>query len=209
MGLLYTFLLLNSRRLVLPFGLFSLCSSFLGQFYSFGHPRPILILHSHGFLLSLLGFPNPNYHILFFWDLLAFPPTPFTSSFLWAPSAHFCLLSIPHNAHGFTTFFFGLPWAHLLPLGPFYYFIGLSFGLNGFLLTLLILLLYSFPYCWASSHYWASLPKWALTVPHSNINHAYKGVIYGVLNVVNVLLRSTLTKRPNNMEENKKEELTK
>ena len=109
LGLLYTFLVLNSRRPVLPLGLFSCCSSFLGPFYSFGHPQPILILHSHGFLLSLLGFPSPNYHILFFWDLLAFPPTPFTSSFLRAPSTHFCLLSIPHNAHGFTTSFFGLP----------------------------------------------------------------------------------------------------
>ena len=109
LGLPYTFLLLNSCRPVLPLGLFSRCLGFLRPFYSFGHLRPILILHSHGFLLSLLGFPNPNYHILYFWDLLAFPPTLFNSSFLWAPSVHFCLLSIPHNAHEFTTSFFGLP----------------------------------------------------------------------------------------------------
>ena len=32
---------------------------FLGLFYSFGHPWPIPILHSHGFLLNLSGFPGP------------------------------------------------------------------------------------------------------------------------------------------------------
>ena len=46
-------------------------SSFV-PFYSFRHPRPIPILYSHGPLLSLLGFPDPNYHILYFWGLWAF-----------------------------------------------------------------------------------------------------------------------------------------
>ena len=38
----------------------------LAQFYSFGGPRPIPILTSHSPLLSILGFPDPNYHILYF-----------------------------------------------------------------------------------------------------------------------------------------------
>jgi len=38
----------------------------LGPFHFLGHPWPILILHSHGLLLSLLGFLGPNYHILYF-----------------------------------------------------------------------------------------------------------------------------------------------
>ena len=38
----------------------------LGSSHPFGHPQPIPILYSHGPLLSLLGFPGPNYHILYF-----------------------------------------------------------------------------------------------------------------------------------------------
>ena len=48
----------------------------LGPFHFFGHPRPIPILHSHELLLIILGFPGPNYHILHFRGLWAFPPTP-------------------------------------------------------------------------------------------------------------------------------------
>ena len=98
----------------------------LGPFHFFGHPRPIPILHSHELLLIILGFPGPNYHILHFRGLWAFPPTPWLlSSFLWAPSTHSCLLSISHNAHGFTTSFSKLHWASLLSLRPFYYLLGL------------------------------------------------------------------------------------
>ena len=68
------------------------------------------------------GLPWPNYHILYFQGLLAFVPTPFTNSFLWAPLTHFCLLSISYNSHWLTTSFSRLPWARLLSLGPFYYF---------------------------------------------------------------------------------------
>ena len=75
---------------------------------------------------AILGFPNPNYHILHFWGLWAFPPTPYSlNSLLWAFLAHPYLLSISHNAHGFTTFFSRLIWAHLLSLRPFCYFLGL------------------------------------------------------------------------------------
>ena len=95
----------------------------LGLFHFLGHPWSILILHSHRLLLNLLGFFGPNFHILYFLGLLAFLPTPFTNSFLWAPLAHFYLLSIFHNSHRFTTFF-GLPWACFLLLGPFEYLTG-------------------------------------------------------------------------------------
>ena len=91
---------------------------FLGQFYSFRHSRPTSFLwaslaHSNpsfpwAFAKSF-GLPQPNYYILCFQGLLAFLPTPFTNSFLWAPLAHFCLLFIFHNSHGFTTSFFELP----------------------------------------------------------------------------------------------------
>ena len=127
LGLLYAFLLLNSSSPVLPLGLYlcyfglpwpiSSLSSSLGPFYFFehlgpfhflGHLRPIPILHSYGFLLSLLGFLGLSYHIL--------------NSFLWVPSAHSCLLSISHNTHAFTTSFFRLLWACLLSLIPFCYF---------------------------------------------------------------------------------------
>ena len=40
--------------------------SILDPFHLLGHPRFIPILHSHWFLLNLLGFPSPNYHILYF-----------------------------------------------------------------------------------------------------------------------------------------------
>ena len=95
----------------------------LDPFHFLGHPRPIPILHSHGLFLSLLGFSDPNCHILYFWGLWAFPPTPYLlNSLLWASLAHSCLLSISHNAHRFTTSFSRLIWVHLLSLRPFCYF---------------------------------------------------------------------------------------
>ena len=56
---------------------------------------------------------------------MGFSTNPLFTSLLWASLAHFCLLSISHNAHGFTTSFSGLLWASLLSLRPFYYFLGL------------------------------------------------------------------------------------
>ena len=49
---------------------------FLGPFHFLGHPQPIPILHFYRLLLILLGFPSPNYHVLHFWDLWAFPLIP-------------------------------------------------------------------------------------------------------------------------------------
>ena len=106
---------------------------FLGLFYSFGHPWPASFLWASS-AYSNPSFPwvfaksfklsRPNYHILYFRGLLAFLPTPFTNSFIWAPLAYFCLIFIFHNSHGFTTSFFGLPWARLFSLGPFDYLTG-------------------------------------------------------------------------------------
>ena len=86
LGLLYAFLLLNSSSSALSLSLYSCnfglpwpissLSGFLGPFHFLRHPRPIPIPRSHGFLLSLLGFPYPNYHILYFQGLWAFPTTP-------------------------------------------------------------------------------------------------------------------------------------
>ena len=106
---------------------------FFGPFHSFGHHRPALFFWA-SLAHSILTFPWafatsfgiswPNCHILYFWGLLDFVPTPFTNSFLWAPPTHFCLLPLSYNSHELTTSFFGLPWAHLLSLEPFYYSIG-------------------------------------------------------------------------------------
>ena len=95
LGLLYAFLLLNSSSPVLSLGLYSCffglpwpISSLLSSlahfillgipdlFHFLGHPWPIPILHSHGLLLSILSFPSPSYHIIYFRGLQAFPPTP-------------------------------------------------------------------------------------------------------------------------------------
>ena len=71
----------------------------LGLFPFLGHPRPILILYSDGPLLSLLGFPGPNYHILHPWDLWAFhqPLTHLIHYFgpLWPILVCFLFLIIP------------------------------------------------------------------------------------------------------------------
>ena len=121
------------------------------------------------------GLPWPNYHILYFWGLLAFAPTRFTNSFFWAPLAHLCLLSTSYDSHELTTSFFGLPCARLLSLGHFlllfrlvnHYFC--HFVLMVFL-TLLVLLPSPLLYCWASSCYWALLPKWASTYMHAKFH---------------------------------------
>ena len=83
----------------------------VSPFHLLGYPRSIPILHSHVlFLLSLLGFPSPNYHILYFLGLLAFPPTPYLLNsllwLLWPILAYFLFLIMP----------MGLP---LLSLGSF------------------------------------------------------------------------------------------
>ena len=121
LGLLWTCLALSFYSVHVAQYYCWVCShtilGFLGLFYSFGHSRPASFLwassaHSNpsfswDFVKSF-ELPWPNYHIFYFQSLLALLPTSFTNSFLWAPLAHFCLLSISHNSHGFTISFFGL-----------------------------------------------------------------------------------------------------
>ena len=106
---------------------------FLGPFHSFGYFQPVLFLwasltHSiltfPWLLLCLLEFSSPitiSFTFGVHWPL--YQPH-LLIHFFWAPLTHFCLLFIAYNSHGLTTFFFGLHWANLLSLGPFYYFIG-------------------------------------------------------------------------------------
>ena len=73
--------------------------SILGPFSFPGHPRPIPILYSHGPLLNLLGFPGPNYHIIYFWSSWAFyqPLTHLIYYFgpLWPILAYFLFHIMP------------------------------------------------------------------------------------------------------------------
>ena len=183
--MLYAFLLLNSSSPVLSLGLYSCCfglswpisslSGFFDPFYSFRHTQPVSFpwaspTHSNpsfpwAFAKSF-GLPRPKLPYPLLSEFICISTKPYLlNSFLWPPSAHSCLLSIYHNAYGFTTSFFGpacflwCPFAILQAYGPLFQ----SFGLNGFLLNLLIFLLYFLPHCWASSYYWVSLPKWAST----------------------------------------------
>lgn len=81
----------------LPYPILSL-QGFLGPLNFFGHPWPISLLHSHRLLLNLSGFPGPI-------------TITFTNSFPWAPSAHFCLLSIFYDTHGLLTPSSGRTWS--------------------------------------------------------------------------------------------------
>ena len=60
-----------------------------GPYHSFGHLWPILFLHSYGLLRHLFGFPSLITISFTFRGLLAFAPTPFTNSFLWALPTRF------------------------------------------------------------------------------------------------------------------------
>ena len=82
----------------------------LNPFHFLGHPRPIPILHSHELFLSLLGFSDPNCHILYFWGLWAFPPTPYLIHYfglLWPILACFLFLIMPMGLLLFSLGFFG------------------------------------------------------------------------------------------------------
>ena len=113
LGLLYIFLWLILVAQYYHRASIHAVLGFLGPFHPFGHPQPISfpwasLVYSNssflGLLLSILGFFDPNYHILYFWGLWAFPPTPYLlNSLFWASLAHSCLLSISHNAYGLTT----------------------------------------------------------------------------------------------------------
>ena len=142
LGLLYVFLLFNSSSPVLSLGLYSCCFglpwpissllSSLDPFYSFGQPWPISFpwassAHSNpsfpwAFAKSF-GPPRSKLPYPLLSRLIGFSTNPYLlNSFIWVPSAHSCLLSISHNAHRFTTSFFGFLWVCLLSLSPLAFF---------------------------------------------------------------------------------------
>ena len=107
----------------IAYGLPSPISSFLGilgPFPFLGHPRSILITHSHGLLLTILDFSDPIF-ISFTFGVHELSINPLltyfiTSGLLW-PILTF------YTVHEFITSFFGL--LFLLSLRPIYYFLGL------------------------------------------------------------------------------------
>ena len=186
LGLLYTFLLLSSSSPVLSLGLYSRCFGlpwpisllwgFLGPFYSFGHPRPVSFPQAsptHSNLSFLWAFvksfelPQPKLPYPLLSGFIGFPTNPIclVSSFglLRLIFAFLSFLIMPMGLLLLSSDFFEhacFLWGHFAILQA-YGLLFLPFGLNGFLLNLLIILLYCLPYCWASSYYWASLLKWA------------------------------------------------
>ena len=78
------------------------------HFFLFGPPRPILILHFHGYFANSFGFLQPNYHIFYFWGLWAFHQ-PLTHLL------HYFKLSLAHSCFPFHIMLMGL----LLSLGSF------------------------------------------------------------------------------------------
>ena len=98
----------------------------LGQFILWVSLAQFIIpylFHSHGLLLNHLGFSDPITASLTL-DLLAFEPTPFTNSFLWASLANFYFLSISYNSHRPTTSLFGASSTRLLSLMPLIILVG-------------------------------------------------------------------------------------
>ena len=157
----------------------------LGPFHSFKHPLPIsflgaslahLILTFSWVFAKSFRFPQSNYHILYFWDLLAFEPISFTSSFLWAPPTYLCLLSTFYDSNKLTTSFYG---ASLGPFAFFWTFLLFCRPIDHYpchsdlmvssliLLILTLLILLSLPLfillCFFLSWGFFFLPKWALT----------------------------------------------
>ena len=130
--------------------------------FSLGHPRPIcflwaflallLTLHSHGFLLTLLGFPDPI--ILF--SSLGFVSLPLTPYFLclhyFGPAMAHSRFSISYDVHGYTISLFP-DFFKLICLLKVHLFISwicdplfLPLGRNGFAICLPTLCC---PCCWA------------------------------------------------------------
>ena len=118
MGLLYTFLLLNSSSPVLSLSLYSRCFGlpwpisllwgFLGPFYSFGHPWPISFpwaspAHSNlsfpWAFAKFFRFPQPKLPYPLLLGFIGFPTNPIclVSSFglLWPIFAYFQILIMP------------------------------------------------------------------------------------------------------------------
>ena len=153
----------------------------LSHLFSLGYPGPVcfpwassalfLTSHYHEFLLTSLGFPGPITLFSSF-GLMGLPSNPYFLCF------HYFVPIVAHSHIIYCPWFaFSLFSGSFRPIYLFktHLFISwacdplfLPFGFNGFLLNLLTLF---FPYCWASSCYWAPLPKWALTLP------LFKGIV--------------------------------
>ena len=163
----------------------SLPLGILGPFHSFEHTLPVsfigaslahLILTFSWVFAKSFRFPQSNYHILYFWGLLAFEPISFTNFFLWAPLAYLCLLSTSYDSHELITSFFGAPlgsfaffWAFLLfcrPIDHYSYHSGLIVS-SLILLILILLILLSLPIFILLGFFLSLgfffLPKWAST----------------------------------------------
>ena len=125
----------------------------LGLFAFFGLPWPFLLtLHSHGLLLTSLGFPGP----LTLFSSLGFMGLPLTPYFLclhyFEPAMAFSHFSISYTTHGYAISLFPASFkptclfkAHLFiswPFDPLF----LSLGPNGFAICLPIL---CYPCRWA------------------------------------------------------------
>ena len=166
---LHAFLSLDYSDPALSLGLHSCYLGFLdpfhylrasfAHFFILGHPWPILTLHSHGFLLTLLDFPSPI-TIFFTFGVNGLSINPLLTYVitlgLRRPILAFILpMSLLLLSLGSfrPACFLRDPFIILWAFVPLF----LSFWFNGFSLNLLTLFC---PYCWASSCYW-TLPKWA------------------------------------------------
>ena len=155
----------------------------MSHLFSLGHTGPVcflwastaifLILHSHGVLLNSSGFPSPiTLSLIFGIHGLAINPLLSLLSLFWVCRGPFSLFHIIYCPwFAFSLFLSSFKPIYLFKTHLFisctYDPLFLPFGLNGFFLNLLTLF---FPYYWASSCYWAPLPKWASTLP------SFKGI---------------------------------
>ena len=129
----------------------------LGPLSFIGHPWPILTMHSHRFLLTLLGFPS-SITISFTFGVHRLSLNPLLTYFITLglprPILTFILpmgLLLLSLSSFRSACFFQCPFIILQASNPSI----LLFELNGFSLNLLTLF---YPYCWVSSCYQA-LPK--------------------------------------------------
>ena len=124
--------------LVFLLGQFPYHLGFLGPFYSFGYPQPIsflrtslahliisYFLHSHRPLLKSFRLPQPNYHILYFWVYWTSNQSHLLIPFFRLLRPVFICFLLLMILMGLLLHSLRLSWAHLLSLGPFYYFVGL------------------------------------------------------------------------------------
>ena len=131
----------------------------------FGRPRPISFFPTFyvhmGFYKILWAFLTqlPHYFPL---GLLAFEPISFTNSFIWAPLARFCFLSISHDSHGFNTSFFEGFFGMFAFFGATLLFCGLmdhySYHSSSMIFTMLFSF-FTFFLLLGFFYHWAILPK--------------------------------------------------